>query len=496
MAAKRVAIIGGGATGLGAAYLLKRAQNAGSEVEFTLYERASYLGGKIAGEVVADPETGEHYIIDGGPDCYSSHKPAAMRIAQLAGIGDQKLPSSEERKGTYIWRAGKIHPLPDGFSMFVPTQLAPVFESELLSEQGKREIWNDLLVEPRAVPEGERNDESLESFVVRRFGREVLDYLAEPFLGGVHASDPRTMSLAATFPMYLDMEQRSGSVIRATALGMAARERAAAGKPKDPNNTIFATFRMGMHQLTDAMVAAIGRENLLTNTGVASVEPSGRRDGEDGWTVTLDSGESHHFDAVVVATESNYAGALLEAADAELSAALRGIPNITSATCSMAFRAEDVSTPDKGFGVLVPAVEQRALLAATWSSTKWSNRAPSGRVLIRGFIGTPHNQEVMELDDEELTQVVLQEFRDILGVPAGVQPLFTRFYRWTLGMAQYTMGHLDRVETVESRCNALVGMGVGGGCLRGVGVPNCIESGERAALKVLADLDIEHEGLV
>lgn len=491
VAASRIAVIGGGATGLGAAYLLKRAQRAGADIEFTLYERAAYLGGKIAGELVADPETGEVFIVDGGPDCYSSHKPAAMRIANLAGIGDQRLPSSEERKGTYIWRDRRIHPLPDGFSMFVPTKIAPVFESELLSEDGKREIWNDLTAPKKVVAEGERNDESLESFVTRRFGREVLDYLAEPFLGGVHASDPSSMSLAATFPMYLDMEQRSGSVIRATSLGVAARERAAAGKPKDPNNTIFATFRLGMHQLADAMAAQIGEENVRTSCGVASVEATGRRDGADGWTLTLENGESAHHDAVIVATESNWGGQLVESVDGELASALGGIPNITSATCTMAFRADEVTVPEKGFGVLVPAVENRALLAATWSSNKWSNRAPEGRVLIRGFIGTPHNQEIMKRTDEELTEIVLSEFRDILGVPEAATPLFSRFYRWTLGMAQYTMGHLDRVETIEARCSALVGIAVGGGCLRGVGVPNCIESGESAARKVLGDLEIE-----
>lgn len=495
VAASRVAVIGGGATGLGAAYFLKRAQQLGADIEFTLFERADYLGGKIAGEHVMDPETGEMFIVDGGPDCYSSHKPAAMRIANLAGIGDQRLPSSEERKGTFIWRDCQIHPLPDGFSMFVPTKIAPVFESDLLTEDGKREIWNDLTAPKKAVPEGERNDESLESFVTRRFGREVLDYLAEPFLGGVHASDPKSMSLAATFPMYLDMEQRSGSVIRATSLGVAARERAAAGKPKDPNNTVFATFRLGMHQLAEAMAAEIGEDNVRTSCGVAAVSATGRRDGSDGWTVQLESGETELFDAVIIATESNFGGQLAESIDEELSAALGGIPNITSATCTIAFRSDEVSVPEKGFGVLVPAVEQRALLAATWSSNKWSNRAPEGRVLIRGFIGTPHNQDIMERSDEELTEIVLNEFREILGVPATAKPVFSRFYRWTLGMAQYTMGHLDRVETIEARCDALVGVAVGGGCLRGVGVPNCIESGERAARKVLSDLGLGSEVL-
>lgn len=490
----RIAIIGGGATGLAAAYRLRRVLDAhraadpsgASPFEFDLFERDGYLGGKVAGEVVADPETGEPFIVDGGPDCYSAHKPAAMRLATLAGVAERRLPSNEDRKGTFVWRNGVAHPLPDGFSMFVPTKLAPVFESELLSEDGKREIWRDLAEPAREWAPDERVDESLESFVVRRFGREVLDYLAEPFLGGVHASDPATMSLAATFPMYLDMERRSGSVIRATSLAVAARERAQAGKPKDPNSTVFATFRGGMHELTDAIARAAGTECLHTGTGVARIEPA-----EAGYRIELENGEELSYDAVIVATESNHAATLTSGIDSALSAALAGIPNISSATCTAAFRAEDVTVPERGFGVLVPAVEERALLAATYSSTKWSNRAPEGRVLLRGFIGTPHNQEIMERSDGELVEIVLNEMRAVLGVRDGAAPLFTRFYRWTNGMAQYTMGHLDRVEAIEARENAIDGLAVAGGCLRGVGVPNCFESGERAADKVLGDLGFQ-----
>ena len=485
----RVLIIGGGVTGLAAAYQMRRAQDEGADITFELHERDWYLGGKVAGEIVPDPETGEPFIVDGGPDCYSSFKPAAMRVARMAGIGDQRVPSNEAKKAVYIWRDGQMHRLPEGFIMFVPTQIAPVFETELLTEQGKSEIWRDLSVPAPERQEGVRHDESLESFVLRRFGREVLDYLAEPFLGGVHASEPATMSLAATFPMYLDMEARHGSVIRGTSLGVAARERAAAGKPKDPNNTVFSSFRLGMHQLTDAIADAAGRENLHANSGVAAVRAS--RDGAPRYHVEFENGQRAEFDAVVFATESNHGATLTADVDSELSRALAGIPNITSATCSFAFKADEVGLEKDGFGVLIPAIEKRDLLAATWSSTKWCNRAPEGRVLIRGFIGTPHNQDVMQKSDEGLTGIVLSELRTVMGIDENAKPLFSRFYRWTMGMAQYTMGHLDRVETIEARTAVIPGVAVGGGCLRGVGVPNCIESGEAAARKVLGDLGFE-----
>ena len=483
----RFAIIGGGATGLGAAFLFRRAQDAGVDVEFELYERDARLGGKVAGEIVADPETGEPFIIDGGPDCFTARKPAAMRVAKLAGIEDQRQPSQESKKGTYIWRKDRKHHLPEGFSMFVPTQLGPVFETELLTEEGKREMLRDLVVPKKEVAPGEFNDETLESFIVRRFGREVLDYLAEPFIGGVHASAPESMSLRASFPMYLDMEQKYGSVIRGTVEGARARAKMSTGKPKDPKQTLFATFKLGLHQLTDAMADAAGREHLNTNCAVDLVEAEGKR-----YVVTFADGCQETFDGVVMATESYAAARILRNFNAEMAQAYDGIPNLTSSTCSFGFRAEDVVLPESGFGTLVPAVENRALLAATWSSTKWANRAPQGRVLIRGFAGTPHNQHLMEKSDEELTAIVLEELREIMDIKPDAKPLFSRFYRWTLGMSQYTMGHLGRVEIIERLCEETSGFAAAGGCFRGVGVPNCIAGGERAALKLIADCGLDY----
>lgn len=490
---RHIVVIGAGAAGLGAAFLLERAKRAGVDLSYALYEKDKRTGGKVAGETVVLEDLGAEFIIDGGPDCYSAYKPAAMRVARLAGIGDQKLNSQEERKGTFIWRNGKKHPLPQGFSMFVPTQLAPLFETELLSEEGKRGLLSDLTAPVKKLKEGERNDETLESFITRRFNREVLDYLAEPFIGGVHASDPKSMSLAASFPMYLDMEQKYGSVIRGTVMSVKAREEAAAKRalenPNAEKQTIFASFNKGMHQLTDAITAQLDPQSVQIGAAVDSI--SKQKNGR--YLLTLESGETVTADGVVIATESFAGAKLVKNISTELSEAYNGIPNLTSSTCSFAFRAEDVELPEKGFGTLVPAVEERSLLAATWSSTKWSNRAPEGYVLIRGFCGTPHNQELMDThNDEELTEIVLQELREIMDIKAGAEPLFSRFYRWELGMSQYTIGHLDRVETIERICAETSGLAASGGCFRGVGVPNCLESGESGVYKIFTDLGIEY----
>lgn len=509
----RIAIIGAGATGLGAGYLCKRAQEAGHDFDFAIYEKDTRVGGKIAGEIVEIEDGGEtrRFVIDGGPDCFSAFKPAAMRHARMAGIGDQKLNSQEELRGTYIWRKDRKHPLPEGFSMFVPTKLAPVFETELLSEEGKREMLRELTVEKKIVPEGERNDESLEDFITRRFGKEVLDYLAEPFIGGVHASAPETMSLAASFPMYLEMEQKYGSVIRGVVTGAEARKRAAERRAKEaaeaaargeqvrpaPKMTIFATFKEGMHQLTDAIAQKIGFENINLGRGIDTVTFNEALEADEGeivrdYKISFEDGAVEFFDAVFIGTES-FAGSLItRELNSRMSKAYEGIPNLSSSTCSFAFKLKDVDMPKRGFGTLVPAVEERALLAATWSSVKWGNRAPEGYVLIRGFCGTPHNQEIMEKSDEELTQIIFEELREIMDIHDDAKPLFSRFYRWTLGMSQYAMGHLDRVEAIEEECEKTKGLAAGGGCFRGVGVPNCLESGEAGIAKIFKDLGIDY----
>ena len=508
-----IVIIGAGVTGLAAAYYLERAKQVGVGLTYTLLERDNRVGGKVAGEVVHDPETGEPYVIDGGPDCFSAMKPGGRRMCSQLGLEDDWLPSQDSKKKVYIYRDGQKHELPEGFVMFVPTLLEPLFATGLLSEQGKMDMIREMTVPARdwsvtgQSKEGKgeaRRDESLESFVVRRFGREVLDYVAEPFIGGVHASDPVDMSLEASFPMYFDLEEKYGSVIRGTVMSQATRKRAvakraaeqaASGKPVQKNiwgNTVFASYKQGMHELTDAMASHI-QDNIATGVTVESIT----RNDDGSYVLAVSPLESEviHADAVIIATESFAGAALTKDFDPEISAAYAGIPNISSSTVSFAFRESDLG-PDRfdGFGVLVPEVEKRNLLAASWSSTKWPGRAPQGRVLIRGFAGTPKNQAVMELPDEELIATVLEELRHVMKLPKDAQPLFTRLYRWTLGMAQYKMGHLDHVETIEARSAATRGLACAGGCFRGVGIPNCIDGGEMAARKVLADFDLEYSG--
>lgn len=487
---KKVIVIGGGVAGLGAAYKLARAAAEGHDVDFVLLEKDGRTGGKIASEIVADPEGAGDYVIDGGPDCFLTSKPAVHRIAKLAGIFDEELPSDESRKKTLILKNGRLYEMPDGVMMFAPTKFTPFATTGLFSWPGKIRMGMDLIIPKKKVAEGELNDETLENFVVRRMGRECLDRLAEPLVGGVHASDPSIMSLAATFPNLLDTEQKYGSLM----LGfLAARKkveemkRKYPPKPGDKPKTFFTTFNRGMQQFTDTMAEAVGAEKIRTGVGVTGLE----RKADGSYIATLDTGETIEGDAVVICTESFAAEKLVRPVDTQIADALKQIPVSSSATVSMGFREEEVGINLDAFGVLCPLVEHRALMASTYSSTKWPGRAPKGRVLFRGFVGGPHNQAIVEKSDEELVSTVLGEFRSIMGMSPKAEPLFSRVFRWFNGMPQYTLGHLDRVALIGSRAAEIPGLALAGGSYTGVGIPNCIESGERGVSKVLADFGIE-----
>jgi oxygen-dependent protoporphyrinogen oxidase len=486
---KRIIIIGGGVAGLGAAYKITRAASEGYDVEFVLYEKDRRLGGKIQTEIVPDPSEEGRFIVDGGPDCFLTEKPACHRIAKLTGIFDDELPTDESRKRTWILSRGKLYEMPDGIFMFAPTKFLPFATTGLFSWPGKIRMAMDLFIPPKRVAPGEFNDETLESFVVRRMGRECLDRLAEPLVGGVHASDPSKMSLAATFPRLLEMEQKYGSLTKgfiAARRKVEEMRRKYPAKPGEKPRTFFTSFVNGMQQLTDRMADVVGRERIRTGVAVTAL----RRKDDGAWMAQLSNGSSIEGDAVIIATESWAAEPLIRPHDNAIADALVSIPTSSSATISIAFNENEVGFDLNAFGVLCPLVEGRALMAATYSSTKWPGRAPAGKVLLRGFVGGPHNQEILKRRDEELVEKVLAEFRDILGLNPFAKPLFTRVFRWRLGMPQYTLGHLDRVKLIEDQSAQIAGLALAGGSYRGVGVPNCIESGEGAVSKILGEWGI------
>lgn len=484
---KKVIIIGAGVAGLGAGMKVRRAAEAGHDVDFALFERDDRVGGKIAGELV-DDEYG-HWVVDGGPDSFLNAKPAVHRIAKLTGVDGDKMPTDDSKKLTRILKNGKLYPMPDGVMQFAPTKFVPFATTGLFSWPGKIRAGMDLFIPKKKLAPGEFNDETLEDFIVRRMGREILDRLAEPLVGGVHGSDPGQMSLAATFPNLLEMEQKYGCMIKGFLAQRRMAEEMRKKYPPDPKNpkTFFTAFTGGMHEFSDSMADYAGRDKIRTGVGVTGISCT-----DDGvWTVTLSDGSTQVGDAVIIATESWAAEPLVRQVDEGIADKLAKIPSNSSATISFAWDEAELDIDTNAFGVLCPALERSALLAVTYSSTKWPGRAPKGKVLLRAFVGGPNNQAIMENSDDVLTAIVEKELRAILGIKPGVQPLWTRFFRWTGGMPQYTMGHLDRVEYIERRQLEMPGFALAGGAFRGVGLPNCIESGEAAVSKVLGDWGIE-----
>jgi oxygen-dependent protoporphyrinogen oxidase len=486
---KRIIVVGGGVAGLGAAYKVKRAAEAGNDVDVVLVEKDPRLGGKLATEIIDDPTFGT-FVVDGGSDAFISEKTAVHRVARLLGIFDDETPTVDENKKTLIVKESRLIEMPDGIMMFAPTKMVPMATTKLYSWPAKFRMALDLVIPKKKIAPGELNDETLEHFVVRRMGRECLDRLAEPLVGGVHASDPTKMSLAATFPNLLDMEQKYGSLIRgflAQRKKVEEIRRKYPHKPGQKRRTFFTSFLLGMQFFTDRMADAIGRENIVVGVSVTSIE----RSADGRWDIALSDGSRLEGDAVVLATEAWAAEELVRPLDGRVADLLGEIPVSSSATIPIAFKAEDCPFDTKWFGILCPIVENRPLMAITMSSSKWPDRAPDGTVLMRGFVGGPRNQAIMDKSDEELIEIVRSQMVEMLGLKADAKPILARVFRWMKGMPQYTIGHLDRVAEIEERVAGMQGLALAGGSYRGVGVPNCIESGEKAVSKVLAEWGID-----
>lgn len=487
----KITIIGGGVAGLGAAYKVRRAADAGHDVEFVLLEKDDRLGGKIHTDVAADPDGGT-YVADGGSDSFLTDKPAVHRVAKLLGIFDDETGTCDENKKTFIVKDGRLVEMPDGIMMFAPTKLLPMATTSLYSWPAKFRMALDLIIPRKELwAEGEtaqQHDESVESFVVRRMGRESLQRLAEPLIGGVNGSDPASMSLAATYPMLLDMEQKHGSVVRGF---LEQRKKVEEMKKKYPprpgqkRRTFFSSFRQGLQYLTDSMADAAGRDHIRTGVAATALERAG-----DSWRVTLDTGEVIESDAVVVATEGWAAVPLAAGVNERVSELVSSIPCSSSATVIIAFDAKDCPFEKDWHGVLSPMVEGRALTGVSLMSSKWPNRAPEGRVLLRGFLGGPRDQEILERGDDELIELARTQLVELLGIRPDAVPRYARLFRWEGGMPQYTLGHLDRVDEIEALSSSIGGFALAGNAYRGVGVPNALESGERAVSKVLGDFGI------
>ena len=449
---RRVTIVGGGISGLSAAYYLSKAGTPA-----TLVERRPRLGGVI------ETETAHGCVLEAGPDSFLAAKPWAMELIRELGLASEVIGSNDHRRVTYVRKNGRLVPLPDGLMLMIPTKVWPLVSTSLLGWRTKLRMGLEWFRRPTGAP---GQDQSVAGFVAEHYGSEAVDYLAEPLLAGVYGGDPNHLSVASVLPRFVELETRYGSLTKGVLHERRKAAREAKGQP------LFRTLKGGLGQLVTAVTAATNPKPEVLHATAETVQHT-----PEGWRVRV-AGEWIESGNVVLACQAYEAGELLTGVDPELAALLDAVPYTSSITLSLGYEKAGFSHPLNGFGFLVPKRERRRLVACTWVGTKFSYRVPDNLAVLRCFLGGEDGA------DEALITAVREELRDIMGVTE--TPLFTRLARWPRSMAQYTVGHRDRVAQIEARAAALPGLHLAGNAYTGIGIPDCVRMGKQAAERIAA----------
>ena len=463
---KRIAIIGGGISGLSAAYTIDEKRRSGAPVQYVLFESSPRLGGVLVTDRV------DGCIIEAGPDSFLTEKPWAADLCGKIGLGDQLIGSNDSERKTYIVSKGKLVVMPDGLMFMVPTKIMPTVLSPLFSWTTKIRMAAEWFHPPRKASE----DETVAEMVKRHYGPEMVEMLADPLLSGVYGGEASGLSVRAVLPRFADMESKHGSLGRAMLI--ARRKMGAA--PKVPPRPLFSSLKEGMQQMVNALVARLDAKAIKTSALVQSVI---RQD--NGWTVCAGY-QTDHFDAVIVATPTHVAAGVLQSADENLSRELSEIQYSSSVTVTLGYDEKVRRSLPPGFGFLVPRSEGHRMLAATFVHNKFPHRAPENRALVRCFLGGARDELILKAGEKEILQTVRGELRKIIGLDA--EPLFERVYKWKATMAQYSVGHLERLQRIEALRQKLTGVALAGNGYKGIGVPDCVRSGAEAAGKILAEM--------
>jgi oxygen-dependent protoporphyrinogen oxidase len=481
----RTAVIGGGIAGLAAAYELELARRAGKQIEYTLFESRDRLGGSLSSEVV------DGAVLERGPDSFLTEKPAAAELCRELGLGAELTPSNDADRKTYIVVRNRLIPLPDGLMFLIPTKLIPTALTRLFSLPTKIRMGLELLLPPR--PSG-LPDESVATLVERHFGREVVDRLADPLLSGIFGGDSAQLSTRTVLPRLVEMEEEYGSLTRgmlAAHRKMRTRMNDAAKRTARPANvkgcapalrSVFTAMRGGMNQLVDALAARLDPVSVRLSTPVSGIEKVA-----GGWKVVA-GGKSEVYDAVILASPAWAASELLSQVDSQLAEELRAIPYSSSITINLIYDESQLGRLPDGFGFLVPVVEGRSMLACTFVHRKFLGRTPHGKVVLRAFLGGMKNEALMAAPDAELLATVRRELCEILGekiLPLDAKPEYAQISRWPRAMAQYAVGHQERMARINARAAALPGLKLAGNAYDGIGIPDCIRLGRKATRELI-----------
>jgi oxygen-dependent protoporphyrinogen oxidase len=466
---KRIAIIGGGISGLSAAFALEQRRQAGTPLEYIVFETGPRLGGVMLTDRV------DGCLVEAGPDSFITEKPWATGLCRNIGLGDQLIGSNDRERKTYILVRGKLVEMPDGLMFMVPTKILPMVFSQLFSFRTKMRMAAEWFHPPHIA----RGDETVAELVERHYGTEMVDLFADPLLSGVYGGEASQLSVRAVLPRFADMEASHGSLGRA--MLAARKKKSAVADGSGPS--LFTSLKEGMQQMVEALVGRLNPNALRLSSPVQSVIPQ-----DDGWTVSTGY-QSEQFDGLVIAAPATSASALLQLADENLSRELGEIRYNSSVTVTLGYDESVRQSLPSGFGFLVPRGEQQRLLAATFVHNKFPHRAPENRALIRCFLSGARDEEILRNSEDEILRIVRDELKQILGITA--EPLFVRTYKWKGAMAQYDVGHLERLKRIEALRRGLPRLMLAGNGFNGIGVPDCVRSGQEAATKALAAMGME-----
>jgi protoporphyrinogen/coproporphyrinogen III oxidase len=443
-----VVVVGGGISGLAAAYELRK-----RKIGVLVLEKSDHAGGLIQTERVGE------FIVDEGPDSLLVQKPAAVALCNEIGLGDRLIATKPPRTA-YILRNGRLHPLPGASVLGFPTRIRPLLASGLFSAKAKARMGAELLIPRRRSA----RDESIASFVRRRFGEEAVTYIAEPLLAGIHAGDAERLSMRTLFPRFVDAEAAHGSVIRALR------------RMQGPRNAdgMFRSFPNGISEIVEGLMRVAPKESLRLSSTVTRLEPA-----RDGITVHIDDHPPVRAGAVILACPPFSTADLLRAVDPELAGLCGSITCLSTATVALAFPREAVHHTLAGTGFVVPKHEGLNITAGAWISSKWPHRAPESHALLRAFLGGARDPDVLAKSDRELTEIALSELGKILGIRG--TPTFTRVYRWNRASPQQEVGHLDLMANIDAQLAGHRGLFVSAAGFRGVGIPDCVAGARTTA---------------
>jgi oxygen-dependent protoporphyrinogen oxidase len=461
---RRIVVIGGGIAGLAAAHRLRELSDAKSlHLEILLLEASPRLGGTIATERHGD------FLVEAGPDSFITEKPSALKLCERLGLGPRLLSTQAAYQKIYIVRNGRLELLPEGFFLLAPTRLWPFIRTPLFSWAGKLRMAAELFL-PRGKVD---SDESLASFVRRRFGAEALERVAQPLVGGIYAADPERLSLTATMPRFLEMERQQRSLIYAMWFAQRRRRREAGSGARW---SLFVTLAGGMGEFVEALAQRLPSDGVRLHSPAKSVTFDHR---QSVWQVDFERNESIYACGIILATPAHSSADILSSIAPAAAADLKRIPYASTATVSIAYRREDFPQSPDSFGFVVPAIENRKIMACTFSSLKYPGRAPQGAVLLRAFVGGRLQPELFEDNDAAMERSVRAEIASLLGVTA--EPLLTRIWRHPNSMPQYEVCHAERIARIRAQLRAFPALALAGSAYSGVGISDCVRTGEEAA---------------